>query len=71
MKHLVWLAGVVLTMGVVVGCGSDTSADTTNTAATAPSGGIPAGEAKTTEGGADPAAATPAPDWAKTGTPGG
>jgi hypothetical protein len=70
-KRFVWLAGIVLAMGMIGGCGGDKAADAPEAATTEAAGGVPAGDAKTGEGASSPAAAVPAPDWAKTGTPGG
>jgi tetrahydromethanopterin S-methyltransferase subunit D len=73
MNKLIWLAGAVLAMGMVIGCGPEPAPVAAPTSAD--SGGIPAGTKKSEAGagaeGAQAADAMPAPDWAKTGTPTG
>ncbi|MCO5296495.1 MAG: hypothetical protein M9921_06530 [Fimbriimonadaceae bacterium] len=72
MNKLVWLAGILLAMGTVIGCGPEPAPPPAATSAN--SGGIPPGTKKSEAGGvqgAQAADAMPAPDWAKTGTPTG
>jgi hypothetical protein len=72
MSKLIWMAGVLLAMSMVIGCGPEPAPPATTTSAT--SEGIPPGTKKSDApgaSGAQAADAMAAPDWAKTGTPTG